>query len=300
MEEWETSIGKGVAIGIVLIVAILLVDIGLVWMAARQSVPSIGTFLVGLAVLSSLGLLALIAYWVYGLVDSGYFLDRNALIIHWGPLEQIIPIGHIERVFTGEDIQGRISCSGGVWPGHFVGYGEIPDVSPSLFYATARPRDQIYVATPGLTYGISPSDPEAFLESLRKRLEMGPTQVVEQSSKRPGFLGWTIWRDNAGLAMVGAGFLSLLLQTGLISFVFPTLPALVPLHFGVTGQPDRFAYRGYIFMIPLIGLSVLIVNGALGWLVNARERLASHLAWGGAVLVQVLTWVAAVGVLTSF
>ena len=53
-------------------------------------------------------------------------------------------------------------------------------------------------------------------------------------------------------------------------------------------------------MIPLIGLSVLIVNGALGWLVNARERLASHLAWGGAVLVQVLTWVAAVGVLTSF
>jgi hypothetical protein len=185
-----------------------------------------------------------------------------------------------------------------MWPGHYVGYGEISDLGSSLFYATCRPRGQIFVVTPGITYGISPADPEGFLDSLHRRLEMGPTQAAEQSSKRPGFLGWDIWRDRWGLAVLGLVFLSVLVLTGLICFVFPQLPRLIPLHFGVAGQADRFASRSYVFVIPLIGLLVALVNGALGWLLNSRERVASHLVWGGSLLVQVLVWVAAVGVLT--
>ena len=298
MEEWETNVGLGVAVGIVLMVAIFAVDIGLVWLASQQRIPSLGTFLVGLAVLASLGLQTLLGYWLYGLVDSGYFLDRNALIIHWGPMEQIVPIGQVERIVTGEKIEGRVSASGGMWPGHYVGYGEVPELGPSLFYATTRPSGQIYVVTPGIAYGISPADPERFLQSLRRRLEMGPTQVAEQSSKRPGFLGWSVWRDRGGLALVGMGFLSLLILTGLICLLFPSLPSSLPLHFGVTGRPDRFAPRGYVFVLPLIGLLVALANGAIGWLLNTRERLASHVAWGGSVLVQVLIWVAALGILT--
>jgi len=298
MEEWETNIGLGVAIGIVLMVAIFAVDVGLVWLASQQRIPSLGTFLVGLAVLASLGLQTLLGYWLYGLVDSGYFLDRNALIIHWGPMEQIVPIGQVQRIVTGEQLEGRASASGGMWPGHYVGYGELPEVGPALFYATTQPRGQIYVVTPGIAYGISPADPEGFLRSLRRRLEMGPAQVVDQSSKRPGFLGWSVWRDRGGLALAGNGFLSLLILTGLISLQFPSLPGSLPLHFGVTGRPDRFAPRGYVFVLPLIGLLVALANGAIGWLLNARERLASHLAWGGSVLVQVLIWVAALGILT--
>jgi hypothetical protein len=184
-----------------------------------------------------------------------------------------------------------------VWPGHCVGYGEVPGAGPTLFYSTLSPRRQIYLVTPGLTYGISPADREGFLESLHRRMQMGPTQLVEQSSTRPGFLNWAIWQDRLGLVMLGVSFLALLALTGVLCFRFPALPRMVPLHFDAAGAVDRLGLRGQIFIIPLIGLLALVLNGALGAFTYRRERMASYVLWGGAVLVQVLVWTAVVGVL---
>jgi len=296
MTEWKTKTALGLSGGVGLMVAIVLVDVGLVWLATIRPL-AIGTFIIGLAVLVSLGLLGLMIYWLYGLARSGYSLDRNALLIHWGPTEQTIPTGQIERVLTGDAIEGHIQFYGGIWPGHCVGYGEVPGAGPTLFYATVPPRQQIYIVTPGLTYGISPADRDEFLKSLRRRLEMGPTQVVEQSSRRPVFLDWAIWQDRLGLILLLVAFLAVVALTGLLCFQFPALPRMVPLHFDVTGSPDRLSPRGRIFIIPLIGLLTLLLNGALGGLAYRRERMASYLLWGGAILVQVLVWTAAIGVL---
>jgi len=301
MTKWETDSGRGIGVGISLMVAIIMVDFGLVWLAVDRATSTgainIGTFIIGLAVLFSLGLLGLMGYWIYGLARSRYLLDRNALIIQWGPMEQTIPTGQIERVLTGDEIEGRIRLYGGIWPGHHVGYGEVTGAGPALFYGTVPPRQQIYVVTPGLTYGVSPADHEEFLESLHKRLEMGPTQIVEQSSKRPGVLNWAIWQDGLGLTLLAAGLLAILALIGLLCHQFPTLPLLVPIHFDAAGNPDRLVPRGQSFIIPLIGLLTLLVNGTLGGLAYPRERVASYLLWGGAVLVQVLVWTAAVGIL---
>lgn len=296
MTEWKTNIGQGLSIGIGLLATILLVDVDLIWLATVRPL-GIGTFIIGLAVLFSLGLSGLLGYWLAGLVRSGYFLDRNALVIRWGAMEQTIPARQIERVLTGEAVEGHIRFYGGMWPGHCVGYGELPDGGPVLFYATVPPRHQIYIVTPGLTYGISPADHDGFLTSLHQRLQMGPTQIVEQSSKRPGFLDWGLWRDRVGLMLLAAGFLAALALTGLLCFRFPTLSRLVPLHFDAAGNPDRLGPRGQIFIIPLIGLVVLLLNSVLGGLIYRRERVASYLLWGGAVLIQVLVWTAAVGIL---
>jgi hypothetical protein len=166
-----------------------------------------------------------------------------------------------------------------------------------LFYATAPPQRQVYVVTPGLTYGISPADREDFLESLYKRLQMGPTQVVEQSSRRPNVLEWAFWRDRLALALLGVGFLALLVLIGLLCLRFPSLPMLMPLHFDVAGAPDRFGPRGQMFIIPLIGLLAFLANGVLGVVAYRRERVASYMLWGGAVLTQLLAWAAALGLL---
>ena len=296
MTEWKTGAGRGLRIGIGLMVAIILVDVGLIWLATIRPLTA-GTFVIGLAVLFSLGLLALIGYWLHGLARSGYSLDRNALVIRWGLMEQTIPIRQIERVLTGDQVEGQIQFYGGMWPGHCVGYGEVPGAGPALFYATVPPRRQVYVVTPSLTYGISPANDAGFLESFHKRLQMGPTQIVEQSSRRPGILNWAIWRDRLGLALLAAGFLTILALTGFLCFRFPAISRLVPLHFDVAGNPDRLGSRGQIFIIPLIGLLTLVLNGTLGGLAYRRERMASHLLWGGAVLIQILVWIATVGIL---
>ncbi|MFQ6101985.1 MAG: PH domain-containing protein [Anaerolineae bacterium] len=296
MTEWETDKGRGLSIGIGLMVAMILVDVGVIWLAATRPL-GIGTFIVGLAALFSLGLLGLFGYWVYGLARSGYVLDRNALVIRWGPTEQIVPTGQIKRVLTGGEVEGHIQFYGGMWPGHCAGYGEVPGVGSTLFYGTVPLRRQIYIVTPGLTYGISPADHEGFLASLHERLQMGPTQIVEQSSKRLGFLNWAIWQDRLGLGLLAAGFLVLLALVGLLCFQFPALPWLLPLHFSAAGNPDRLGPRGQIFIIPFIGLLTLLLNGALGGLTYRRERVASYLLWGGAILIQVLVWTAAIGIL---
>jgi len=295
MTEWKTQIGRGLSVGFGLMISIVLVDIGLIWLATLRPL-TIGTFVIGLAVLFSLGLLTLLGYWLYGLSSSGYFLDRNALVIHWGAMEQTIPTRQIERVLTGDEIEGHIAFHGGMWPGHCVGYGEVPGAGPTLFNATVPPRHQIYIVTPSLTYGISPANPEGFLESLHKRMQMGPTQIVEQSSKRPGILDWTIWQDRLGLALLAVGFLTILALTGFLCFRFPALARFVPLHFNTAGNPDRLGPRGQIFIIPLIGLLALLLNGTLGSVAYRRERLASYLLWGGSILIQVLVWAAAVGI----
>ncbi|MBU0703203.1 MAG: PH domain-containing protein [Chloroflexi bacterium] len=298
MTKWNTDKARGLSVGIGLMVAIILVDAGLIWLAADQRAVNVGTFIVGLSILFSLGLLVLIGYWLYGLTLSEYTLDRNALIIRWGPVEHVIPSEQIKRVLTGDEVEGRIRIySGGMWPGHCVGYGEVPGEGPALFYATVPPQAQIYIVTSDITYGVSPANREVFLESFRERWEMGPTQAVEQSSRRPGFLAWPIWQDRLGLGLLVIGFLVLLALVGLLCFQFSALPLLVPLHFDATGAPDRLGPRGQIFTIPLIGFLVLLINLSLGWLAYRRERMLSYLLWGGVILVQALMWVAAVGIL---
>ncbi|MGD2177194.1 MAG: PH domain-containing protein [Anaerolineae bacterium] len=296
MTKWEISVARGFAVGVGLMGLITLVNAVLIGIAASQPI-SFGTFTVGVGVLLGLALVGLIAYWVYGLAGASYLLDRNALVIKWGPSEQVIPTEEIERVFTGDEVEGRIHFHGGRWPGHWVGYGEISDLGETLFYATAPPREQVFIATPGLVYGISPANREEFLQSLQKRLQMGPTQIVEQTSHRLSALDWRIWRDRLGLALLGAGALTLAGLLGTVCFRFPALPRLMALHFGASGSPDRLGPRGEVFLIPLIGLLALLTNGTLGGVLYRRDRVASYLLWGGSILVQLLAWAATLGVL---
>jgi hypothetical protein len=296
LTEWKTQKSKGLITGSGLMLAIILIDTGLIWLATERPL-TIGTFVIGLAVLTSLFFLVLIGYWLYGLARSKYMLDRNALVIRWGAVEQIIPTTQIQRVLTGEEIKGNIRFYGGMWPGHWVGYGEVAGAGQTLFYATVPPRAQVYIVTPGLSYGISPADKDGFLASLHKRLEMGPTQLVEQGSLLPGFVHWAIWRDRLGLGMLLAGCIALLTLVGLLCFYFPALPDVVPLHFGATGVPDRLEARGGIFIVPLIGLLALLFNGTLGALAYRREKMISYLLWGGAALIQILIWKAALDIL---
>jgi len=298
VNRWQTDPHTGLRVGVALIAAILLVDGGLIVWAASRPVDLL-TFLLGLTVAASLAVIGLLAYWLSNLVRSGYALDRNALTISWGASEQVIPTPHIERVVRGEELRGHVRFRGPCWPGHWVGYGETEDLGPVLFYATAPPRQQIYIVTTGLAYGISPEDPEGFLRTLQTRLQMGPTQVVEPTSRGAAFLQWAIWRDRAGLALLAGAGVAVLALFGLLSARFSALPLLLPLHFDAAGSPDRLGPQGHIFYLPLIGLLIWLVNGGLGGLLYRNERVAAYLLWGGSALVQILLWVAVLGILNA-
>ncbi|MCS7178117.1 MAG: PH domain-containing protein [Anaerolineae bacterium] len=296
MTEWYPNPQTGLRVGLALIAAIALVDAGLVIWAATQPVSGL-TFLIGLFVLGSLAAIGAIGYRISGLVQSAYVLDRNALVILWGESEHVVPLPHIQQVLLGEEVKGRLRFQGIRWPGYWVGYGEIEGLGPALFHSTAPLEEQVLLVTPGLTYAISPEDRNGFLTTLQTRMQMGPTQVLKQVSYGPAFAYWDFWKDRPALILLAGGLGLLLVLTGFLCFRFPHLPPLLPLHFDALGIPDRLGVRGQIFFIPLIGLIVLTVNGVLGGLLYQKERLAAYLLWGSALMIQILFWIAVLGIL---
>ena len=41
-----------------------------------------------------------VLYQLWGLINASYELDRNALVIHWGPVEHRIPMGNVRDVYA--------------------------------------------------------------------------------------------------------------------------------------------------------------------------------------------------------
>lgn len=93
--------------------------------------------------------------------------------------------------------------------------------------------------------------------------------------------------------------LVLALNLALFSFLwlrFNQMPELVPMHFDTLGQADRIAPRNEIFKLPIIGVIVAGTNLTLGLLLRRTSPFATYLLWGGAVLVQLLLFVAALNI----
>jgi uncharacterized membrane protein len=119
-------------------------------------------------------------------------------------------------------------------------------------------------------------------------------QVITQSApSAPG-----LKQDVLAVGLLAA---TVILMTGLflwLAMVYNQLPDLLPLHFDVHGNPDRIGDRSEIFVLPAIGLVVNVVNIGVGLLLRRHLRMvfASYLLWSGALLMQVLLWIAALNI----
>ena len=296
--EWNIRPRLGNWVGIGIIMWLVSLDAILIWIATQLPTISVITFILGLLVLASLPIVALTVYSLVGLNHAQYALDRNLLTIRWGAVQQIIPMASIRKVLHGSEIAGQIRrFRGGRWPGHWVGQAEVKDVGPVLFYAAGGPDQQLVFVTPGLAYAITPADLAGFVEAFDQRQKMGPTQRAEQMSIQPELYDWPLWTDRLALGLLGLAVISCLLLFGYTCLRFPELDPRVALHFDAAGAPDRFGPRLQVFTLPFIGLMALGANVIAGVPMYLRERVGAYLLWGGALVVQVLAWVAAVGIL---
>jgi hypothetical protein len=296
--EWHNQprLGNSVAGGIIAWLVIL--DALMVWVATQLPV-SVFTFVLAVLVLITLPVIALLVYWLIGLNRSVYWLDRNALTIRWGAVQQVIPMASIRQVLHGSEIAGKVQrFRGGRWPGHWVGQAQVDELGTTLFYAAGGLDTQLVVVTPGLAYAITPIDVTGFVEAFEQRQKMGPTQEVAQASVRPDIFDWSLWSDRLAIGLVGATVIACLLLFGYTCWRFPNLAPRVALHFDAVGLPDRFGPRAQVFLLPAIGLMSLGANFALGLPLYLRDRMGAYLLWGGAFVVQSLAWVAAVGILS--
>jgi len=293
---WHLEVRWGWLIGLSIVAALIALTIALTVLAWMMPV-TIWTFFMGVGAALMLALIIRLIYQLWGLINAVYEMDRNAFVIHWGGIQHQIPMASVQSVLQGADVTGLRMQFGIRWPGYFVGLGEAPDVGPILFFATRRLKEQIIIRTAGMAYAISPRDLDEFLQAFRERLDMGPTQEVEESSKHPSFLDWAIWQDRLGLSVLLGSFTLLVLLVGLLCWRYPYLPPEVAMRFSPTGEALLVVAASRIFYLALLGVVFLVINGGLGLLLYHRERTATYFLWTGLLAVQGGLWAAVVSIL---
>ncbi len=294
-------------------------------------------FVWGLLFVLSLPPIGLLAYRTYGLAQAAYHLDSDQLVIEWGARREIIPLGAIREALPGRDIERDLRPGGLWWPGCIVGHGDDERLGRIEYLATAPQDQQVFVVTGGEAFALSPEALEEFVEAVRagvgsersevggQRLEAGgrPSAVSGQipegeaevagegtgegdgearrESIRPAFEAWEVWHDRWAVGLLTAGALGAAALFAYIMLRLPSLPVTMPLHFTADGlgTPDRTGSPHGLLQLPLIGLLSLLVNGALGGVLHVRagQRAAAYLLWGCAVFVQVLVWIATLGLM---
>ena len=266
----------GVLVGVVVVLSLMVLDV-LLLSYLRQSQISLIVFIFALLVVLSLPVMALFGYLVYALFNLSYRLHRDALTIVWGATQQIIPMGSIREVVWGEGLEGEIKVRGIKWPGLLLGHGQIEGIGRALFYATEPVARQLVVVTPTLAYGISPADPDGFLDAFEIRQHIGPIRLLSYQHHQPEILSWPVWRDRLAHLLLALG-----LAANIVLFAYLCW---------------RYPSRIEMLRLPAIGLVALIANSSLGILIHSRQRVGAYLLWGGAIGVQFLSWLAALNVI---
>jgi Bacterial PH domain/Protein of unknown function (DUF1648) len=296
MIVFDTDSRPALVTGIAAIAILLIGALVMVGLAVR--VPrSIVTHLLLTLALAMLLAVAWIGYHTYALVNTSYALDRNAFVIRWGPIREIVPMGDVQRVISATDIAPGLRLKRVPLPFWWIGQGSHPALGRLSFFANAPLKRQLIIVTADGNYSISPGDVEGFLEAFRARFQMGPTQVVQAAQLLPRFMTWPIWRDRLAqaLVLIAIGLNALLFAIGFARY--PALPTQVVLHFDALGVPDRLEPASQVFAPAVIALELFTINFLIALGVYTRgEKLAAYIAWGGSVVVQLFFLIAMITV----
>ncbi len=294
--------------GLLLIVLDLAVAI---LMAARPVGAS--TFLLLLVVMALWLPLGYVLWRAWLCLSLAYWIDRNALTLAWGPIRQVIPIGDVQQIQRGQAVAAMLpdaplasGPNGQVdqlalaiarrWPrlAPVVLYG--PDLGVrrrlqdvTVYSVATQPLpDQLLLHAGGRAYGISPANADGFLAALQQQNQLGPTHLVAHQRHWPRWMRFPLWQDRFLLILLLAGFIGTLLLLGIAMSRFTSLPFALP-------QWDNLDRR-MIFLFPVFGLAVWLINGVWGLLVYERQRVAAGLLWSGALAAQAAALIALLSV----
>ncbi|MSP21529.1 MAG: hypothetical protein EXR66_00640 [Dehalococcoidia bacterium] len=240
------------------------------------------------------GLALLFAFWTHALATIAYGIDRNGLLITWGPTRQVVPLGEIERLVPGTAV-GVPPVRGISWLGHHIGRGEIDRIGEVMFYSTHQTAEQVlYVMTSEHTYAISVEDPHAFAREIQLRQELGPTAGVRHHVEREGTAAQPFWEDTLARVMVLAALVACLALWVYVVERYAGVPPTLALTFP-PGMPTALVSvsgREALFALPRSATAILAINFAIGIVAHASSRVAGYVLFGLAGLAQLAIFLA--------
>ena len=259
----------------------------------------------GLMFFLLLVLAGLLVYMAWCQSTTGYRTSATQLIIRCGGVWHMVPFAAVKAVY-GSGVMGsdkavtmrRAGLTGLVpLPGYYVGPWESPQLGRVVMAATRPPSQQVFVVTPGVTFGVSPQDAAAFVRHVSTKQEADDLDYLDPPSREAfvhtelsGASGWAsaLWADRPARALLLVGLVLNVLLFLYLSFVYNGLPQLLPLHWSAQAEIDVIGDPTELLRLPVFALSVWWVNAVAGWLALSRERAATLFLFAGAVAVQIV------------
>lgn len=179
-------------------------------------------------------------------------------------------------------------------------------------YATVPPHRRIRITTPSAVIAISPERPILFIQELERRRIGQPADVssgIETSTairrpRQPSIVARAyvqpirqsidlfrreLLTDRIASTLVAVG---VIIPVFMLAYTFNEvdfLPERIPLHWNAQGEADRFGTSQSIWTLPLLALTVLVVNAALATLILPLDRVAARLIVAATPVVQLAT-----------
>lgn len=247
---------------------------------------------IGATVMGALA--ALFAFWTYALATLSYRVDRNGLVITWGPTRQVVPLAAIKQLIPGTALDTP-RIHGISWWGYHVGRATVERTGEVLFYSTHQQQDQLlYVMTSERTYAIAVEQPAHFAREIQLRQDLGPTAEVTHHVKRSGLTSLPFLADTTARILALVAVLAGALVWALVAFRYQALPQTLELHFPPGEQLDLITIVGReaILELPRMASLILGINLLAGIALHAFERAAGYVLLIAATAVQLAFMIA--------
>ena len=156
-------------------------------------------------------------------------------------------------------------------------------------YLASTTENLLLVATPKRVYAISPEDPDTFLNSFQRSLELGSLTPLSSISVLPAAYLARVWSNIAARVLLVSGFvLNLLLFMG-VSLLIPSRET-VSLGFYPTGAPLPAGPAAQMLLLPILGTFIYLTDLTAGMFFFRRQKyyLIAYLAWGSSVVTATL------------
>jgi len=229
--------------------------------------------------LGGLGLLLIYRLWSLHTLD--YWVQRDAVHIHWHGEEVVIPLPDIKSVAPAEMDMRPAWLH---WPLQWVQSDTERDI---LAYATQPPAASLAITTAEETYLISPQQPDAFVAAWEERRDFGPARRLKPVIYLSNWRQHWLLQDRLAQGLLLGGLLLGLLALAYVTWHYPQLPDTIALHFNAQGDPDLLSPRRSIFLIPGISLVIGFLNAAIGFALYDYQRFLAYLLWSVSLVLQI-------------
>lgn len=99
-------------------------------------------------------------------------------------------------------------------------------------------------------------------------------------------------QDRISAILLAANGISVVFMFLMLGLRVGSLPDSVVLHIDAAGSPNGWGPPSVLWRIPLIALGVTLMNAVLAWFLAPMDRFASRFVLAGALVVQLVAWVA--------